>query len=96
LGLYPQAFTLLLANLDLLLHHDGPLDGHVVFRFHVFQRRRLVARLAFEVVALYFNVAQLHLERSVLVTQRGDLLLQGVLRVVGLGLALLVLGLRLW
>jgi hypothetical protein len=53
----------------------------------------VVARLALKVVALHFDVPQLELEGPLAVAQRGDLFLKRVLRVVGLGLALLVLGL---
>jgi hypothetical protein len=54
-----------------------------------------MACLALEIVALYFDVAESHLEGSLTFTHRGNLLLQGVLRIVGLGLALLVLCLPL-
>jgi len=52
-----------------------------------------VACLALEVVALYLDVAQPHLKAPLSVAQCGNLFLQGALCVVGLGLALLVLGL---
>jgi hypothetical protein len=35
LGLYPQCLALLLADLELLLHHDTSFDGDVVFGFYV-------------------------------------------------------------
>jgi hypothetical protein len=38
LVLNAQRLTLLLAIPDVLLHHDGPLDGHVVLRLDVLQR----------------------------------------------------------
>jgi hypothetical protein len=53
----------------------------------------VVACLALKVVALHLDVPQLQLEGPLTVAQGRDFLLQCVLRVVGLGLALLVLGL---
>ena len=59
----PQGLALALANLHLLLEHDLALDGHIVLGLNVLERRRLVARLALEVVVLHLDVAQLlHLE----------------------------------
>jgi hypothetical protein len=51
----------------------------------------LVAGLALKVVTLDFDVPESHLESPLTFAHGGDLLLQRVLRVVGLGLALLVL-----
>lgn len=96
LGLDAQGLALALANLHLLLEHDLALDGHIVLGLNVLERRRLVARLALEVVVLHLDVAQLQVQGALGVAQGGDLLLQDVLRAVGLGLALLVLGLRGW
>ena len=61
----------------------------------LFERRRLVAVAALEVVVLDFGVAQLQLHGSLRLAEGGDLLLERVLGIAGLGLALLVLGLRL-
>ena len=91
LGLDAQGLALALANLHLLLEHDLALDGHIVLGLNVLERRRLVARLALEVVVLHLDVAQLQVQGALGVAQGGDLLLQDVLRAVGLGLALLVL-----
>lgn len=93
LGLDAQRLALALADLDLLLQHDFALHRHVVLGLDVLERRRLIARLALKVVVLDFHVAQLELQRTLGIAQSGDFLLQRVLRVVGLGLALLVLGL---
>jgi hypothetical protein len=93
LRLDAQPLALALADLDLLLQHDFALDRHVVLGLDVLQRRRLVARLALEVVVLDLHVAQPELQSALGIAQGGDLLLQRVLRIVGLGLALLVLGL---
>lgn len=94
LRLDAQGLALALANLHLLLEHDLALDGHVVLGLDVLERRRLVARLALKVVVLHLDVAELEVQRALGVAQRGDFLLQDALRAVGLGLALLVLGLR--
>jgi len=90
---YAQALALLLADAQLLFKQDAPLNGHVVLGLDVFERRRLVAGLALVLVALDLNVAQPELEGPLGVAQGGDFLLQRVLSVIGLGFALLVLGL---
>jgi hypothetical protein len=35
LRLNPEPFSFLLSDLDLLLHHDRPLDSNIILRFHV-------------------------------------------------------------
>lgn len=55
----------------------------------------MVACLTLEIVALDFDVPESHLEGSLTFAHGGNLLLQSVLRIVGLGLALLVLCLPL-
>jgi hypothetical protein len=35
LGLYPELFSLVLANLDLLVQHDRALNRNVVFRLEI-------------------------------------------------------------
>lgn len=96
LGLDTQALSLPLSYLNLLFKHDFALDCYIVLGLDVLQRRRLVAGLALEVVVLDLHVSELELQGSLCVAQAGDLLLEGVLRIVGFGLALLVLGLRCW
>jgi hypothetical protein len=91
LRLDAQGLALALADLHLLLEHDLALDGHIVLGLDVLERRRLVARLALEVVVLHLDVAELQVQGALGVAQGGDLLLQQVLRAVGLGL-----GLRGW
>lgn len=54
---YAKTLTLLLADSQLLLEHDAPLDGDVVLGLDVLERRRLVAGLALVLVALDFDVA---------------------------------------
>jgi hypothetical protein len=93
LRFHAQCFALLFADFDLLIQHDGPLDGHIVLWFQVFQGRDLMACLALEIVVLHLNVAQLVLQWALRLAQGRDLLLEDVLGVVGLGLALLVFGL---
>jgi hypothetical protein len=73
LRLYAQSFALLLSNLDLLFHKDGPLDGHIVFRFEVFEGGGRVARLALEIVVGHLDIAKSHLQRPVCVPQCRDL-----------------------
>lgn len=58
-----QPLTLLLANPELLLQHDTPLDGHIVLGFDIFERGRLVTGLTLVFVALHFNVSEPELER---------------------------------
>jgi hypothetical protein len=76
-----------------ILSSSSIITPRSIDTFDVFQRRCLVARLAFKVVALYLDVPQLELERALSITQCRDLFLESVLCIVGLGLALLVLGL---
>jgi hypothetical protein len=75
LGFYSQRLALLLANLELLFHHNPALDRHIVLGLDVFQRRCLVASLALEVVALYLDIPQLELERSLSIAQCCNLFL---------------------
>lgn len=75
LGLYPELLPLLLANLDLLLHHDCPLDRRIIFRLEVLERGVGMACLSFEVIICDFYVAQLVLQRPVRIPQSCYLLL---------------------
>lgn len=94
LRLYPELLPLLLADLDLLLHHDRPLDRRIVLRLEVFERGVSMACLSFEVIVRDFYIAQPVLQGPVRIPQRRDFFLQGVLGGVGLGLGFLVFPLR--
>lgn len=94
LSLDAQGFSLSLSNLDFLLEHDFALDRYVVLCLDVLQRGCLVAGLALKVIVLHLDVAELELQGALCIAQTGDLLLQDVLRTVGLGLALFVLCLQ--
>ena len=93
LGLDAQLLALLLANLDLLLHHDAAFDGNVILRFEVFERGGGVAGLPFKVVVGHLGVAQLELQGAVGVPEGRYFLLEYVLGAGGLALGLLVLAL---
>ena len=95
LGFNAEVLSLLLANLDLLLHHDAPLDGDIVFGLQILQRRSRSPGLALKVVVGHLDVAQSELQGAVRFAERRDLLLEDILRGVCLGLGLLVLAL-LW
>jgi len=57
LSLDSQIFSLLLANLDLLLHHDGSFDRDIVLGLEVLQRGRGIPRLALKVVVGHLDIA---------------------------------------
>lgn len=95
LVLYTQCLALLFSDLDLLVQQHRPLDGDIVLGLQVLQRRRGVAGLPLKVVVLHFDVPKLQLQGPLRVTQGRDLFLKRVLGAVGLGPALLVLGLPL-
>ena len=52
-----------------------------------------MARLALEIVVLHFNVPELKLQGSLGLPELGDFFLEKILRISGLGFALLILGL---
>ena len=92
----PQSLSLLLAVLHLLVKQDGTLYSLVVLGFKILQGRCRIARLSFEVVVLHLDVAELELQRPLRLAEGCDFLLKGVLRIVGLCLALLVFGLAVY
>jgi hypothetical protein len=94
LGVDAHVFSLLLAHLDLLLQHDGALDGLVVLGLHVLKGRRRVSCLSLKVVVGNFAVPQSKLESTVGVAKSGDFLLQCVLGSAGFGFGLLVFPLQ--
>jgi hypothetical protein len=62
LGLDPQRLSFLLANLNLFLQHYRALNSDIILAFKIFQRGALVARLAFKIVVLHFNISEFHLQ----------------------------------
>lgn len=70
------------------------LNGYIVFRLKVLQRRCLMPCLALKVIVCNFNVAELVEQGPVIVSKLGYFLLQRVLRIISLCLCLLVLSLR--
>lgn len=94
LGFNAKALTLLLASSDLLLKHNPPLNGDVVFGLKIFERGRSVTRLTLIIVIGYLGVAQLEVKGAVCVSESGDFLLKRRLGIIGLCLCLLVFALH--
>jgi hypothetical protein len=94
LCLNTQLFSLLFANLDFFFKHDAALDSHIILGLDILKRRRLIACLTLEIVALHFDISEAHLQRALALAQCGNLFLQGILRIVRFGFALLVLCLQ--
>lgn len=68
LGLDAELLSLLLADFDLLLHHDPSLDGLVELGLHVLQRRGRVTRLSLIVIVGDLDVSELELQAAVCVS----------------------------
>lgn len=94
LSIDAQLLALLLAQFDVLLKHDGALDGHIVLGLEVLERRGRVARLALKVVVGHLDIAELQLQRPIRVAKRRDLLLECVLGRRGLAFGLFIFALN--
>lgn len=65
LRLDAEFFSLLLSNLDLLLHHNTSFDGLVELGLHILERRGGVTRLPFVVIVGDLGIPDAQLKRSV-------------------------------